>query len=190
MSAGDSARSKLPPRLAQRFLAGVVLYGLWVLLSGKTDAFHLGVGAVAVVGVLWMHTRLPEIEPEAHRVLGPVRFVVYFFWLVGQMLISAMHVAKVILRPGAHPPEPRLVAFASPQPSLVQGVLFANSITLTPGTLTLDYQDGRYLVHALTEDTASGVLSGDMAGRVARLSGPADGPFVEAFSADEWRLKT
>ncbi len=190
MNTGEPARAKHSPKLEQRLLAGVVLFGLWALLSGKPDAFHLGIGVLTVIGVLWMHARLPEIEAKEHGLLRPLRFLFYIFWLLGEMLKSAMHVAKVIIRPGPSRPDPRLVAFESPQPSLVQGVVFANSITLTPGTLTVDFQDGRYLVHALTAETAADVLSGNMAGRVARLSGPADGSFVRELPAEDWRLKT
>lgn len=189
MSAESTAQKGGSSRLAPRALAGLVLFGLWVLLSGKIDAFHLGIGLLSVLAVLWIHYRLPPMEPAAHPQLNPLRFAAYFFWLLLQMLLSAIHVARVILRPGADRLDPRLIAFRSEQPSVVQSVLFANSITLTPGTLTLDLRDGRYLVHALTADTAADLLSGDMAGRVSRLSGPAEGPFLEELSPDDWRLK-
>lgn len=177
------------PRTAPRVLTGLLLLGLWMLLSGKFDAFHLGVGALSVVAVLWMHYRLAPLDPTAHPLLKPFRFVVYFFWLLAQMLISSIHVTKVVLRPGPARPDPRLIAFESKQPSLPQGVLFANSITLTPGTLTIDYQDDQYLVHALTRDTAEDLLSGEMARRVAHLGGAARGSLMEQSSPEDWRVK-
>ncbi len=176
-------------RLAPRLLTGLLLFGLWMLLSGKFDVFHLGVGILSVTAILWMHYRLTPLDSTPHPLLNPLRFVTYFFWLLAQMLISSIQVAKVVLGLGTKRPDPRLLSFRSEQPSLPQGVLLANSITLTPGTLTIDFQDGRYLIHALTEDTARDLLSGEMARRVARLGGAADGPLMEEISPEDWRMK-
>lgn len=188
MNGSSEAASPSRGGMGVRMVAGLALFGLWVLLSGKLDAFHLGVGLVSVFAVLWMHFRLPPIESAGHPLLKPLTFIRYFFWLLGQMLLSSVQVIRVVLRPDKNPPDPRLIAFESRQPSLVQSVLLANSITLTPGTLTLDYQDGRYLVHALTADTAADLLSGDMAHRVALLSGPADRASLLECSPEDWRI--
>ncbi len=190
MTTAVSTRGGRLRLLKQRILAGVVLFGMWVLLSGKLEVFHLGVGVLSVWGALWMHAHMPQLELVDHPLLRPFRCITYLIWLLWQMVLSALHVAWVILRRENSGLDPRLIAFKSPQPSLVQSVLFGNSITLTPGTLTLDLQDNRYLVHALTDETASDVLSGNMAKRVAYLSGPVDEePMVEAVSTEDWEVK-
>ena len=139
------------------------------------------------VAVAWIHFRLPALESGNPPILNPIRLPGYLLWLIGQMLLSTYTVAKVILFPKKCPADPQLIAFDSPQPSVVHGVLFANSITLTPGTLTLDYQEGRYLIHALTEDTAGDLLSGVMAKKVACLGGPVEKPILRElpFSEEE-----
>lgn len=180
-TSGEKRGSRAGPILA----GSLIFFGLWVLLSGKWDAFHLGTGAILAFAVAWIHFRLPSLESGNQPLLNLIRLPGYLLWLLWQMLLSAYTVAKVILFPKKCPPDPRLIAFDSPQPSLVHGVLFANSITLTPGTLTLDYQDDRYLVHALTEATAGDLLTGTMAEKVARLGGPVEKPIIQELSYSE-----
>ena len=66
---------------------------------------------------------------------------------------------------------PRLIVVECTQRSDLGRVVFANSITLTPGTLTLDVRDGRVLVHALTAETAEGLQTGEMDRKVTALEG-------------------
>lgn len=133
------------------------------------DAFHLGAGVAAVAFASWQHARLPRIQPKQAPRIRPARAFRYSFWLVAEVLLSAIHVARVILNPKRHL-DPRVVRFRSRQPSLSSGVLFANSITLTPGTLTIDLEDDCYTVHALTPVTERDVLDGEMAARAARVT--------------------
>jgi hypothetical protein len=86
------------------------------------------------------------------------------------MVLSALLVARLILW-DRKSIDPRIVVFRSNQPSVVHHTVFANSITLTPGTLTVDLQGDRYLVHAICERTENDLLNGPMARKVARLSG-------------------
>jgi multicomponent Na+:H+ antiporter subunit E len=146
----------------------LLLFGLWLLLSGKTSAFHLGAGVVTVAFVVWQTCLLSPLEPLRAPHLRFPRLVPYACWLFWQMILSAVYVARVVLQPGRHL-DPQLVEFHATQPSLLSGVILANSITLTPGTLTIDLQDDRFTVHALTTRTAQDTLTGDMARRVARL---------------------
>lgn len=149
--------------------AAVGLFVLWVLFSGKLDAFHLGIGALSVAFLYWQESRLPAIRGEGERRLRIVTTVVYVFWLLWQMLLAAWYVAKKILGP-KEGLQPRMFRFRCEMPSQVNSVLFANSITLTPGTLTVDVEGDEMVVHALTADTEKDVFEGDMAQRVARLS--------------------
>lgn len=146
----------------------LLLMGLWMLLSGKLEAFHLGVGVATIAFVFWQATVLPPLETSGAAQLRFLRLVPYAGWLMWQMLLSAIYVARVVIRPEQHL-DPQLVEFKSAQPTLFSGVILANSITLTPGTLTIDLQENRFVVHALTSKTARDVLDGDMARRVARL---------------------
>lgn len=147
----------------------LALFVLWILLSGKLDAFHLGLGVASIALVAWLQSRLPSFRGQGAPRLHFFRTVVYIFWLLWQMFIAAIYVARMILGPQSRI-DPRLFAFRCKQPSEVNAVVFANSITLTPGTITVDYENDEYVVHALTPQTADDVLEGGMARKVARLS--------------------
>ena len=180
-----SAVRRAPP-LPVLLVKGGTLMLFWAILSGKFDAFHLGVGLLAVVFVLWMDFRLAPLgEADASRV-HPVRFVVYYFWLLKEMVLSAVYVARAIMSPDRYV-DPRLVCFRSEQPGVVAAVVLANSITLTPGTLTVDLEDNIYLVHALNSRTANDLMSGSMQTRVAGLFGGSPPPPVE-IEIEESRL--
>jgi multicomponent Na+:H+ antiporter subunit E len=86
------------------------------------------------------------------------------------MVLSSLLVARLILW-DRDSIDPRIVVFRSNQPSIIHHTVFANSITLTPGTLTVDLQGDQYLVHAICARTENDLLNGPMARKVARLSG-------------------
>ncbi|MDQ8202069.1 Na+/H+ antiporter subunit E [Pelagicoccus sp. SDUM812003] len=145
------------------------LFAAWALFSGKMDAFHLGVGALSVGLLFWLQSRLPAFRKSGERGIRPVAAFFYSFWLLWQMLASAWYVACRILGPQSEI-KPRVFRFRCPMPSQVNAAIFANSITLTPGTLTVDLEGDEFVVHALTPITAQDVLNGEMARKAARLS--------------------
>lgn len=152
-----------------RWVQVAFLFTIWLLLSGKMDPFHLATGVLAVFIIVWLDRKLgPANLEESDLPLRPHlgKLLGYLPWLMGQMLLSTWHVAKVILSP-AMPLQPVLVRFVSPQPHTIARVVLGNSITLTPGTLTLDIDRDLFLVHALTEKSARSVLDGTMQRKVA-----------------------
>jgi multicomponent Na+:H+ antiporter subunit E len=159
----------------------ILLFLLWVLLSGKLDAFHLGTGVLVVVFVVWQKQGLPPLQAPGSPQLRFLRLVPYAGWLFWQMLLSAVQVARVVIHPSRHL-DPQLIQFRVQHPSLVAGVILANSITLTPGTLTIELQEDRLVVHALTSRAAGDLLEGDMARRVARLYTDDPLPPLEVIS--------
>ena len=92
-----------------------------------------------------------------------------------EIVLSNLAVARVILDPKL-PIHPRILRVPAGQRSDLGQVIYANSITLTPGTVTLDVRDGHMLVHALTTESAKGLLTGEMDRRVAQL---------EAFAGEQ-----
>ncbi len=156
-----------------RVVQALLLGALWLGLSGMYDPFHLALGALSVACVLWLNGRLRRAPRVAEAARGDaeihvLRFAAYCGWLVGQILASALHVAAVVIHPRM-PVSPRVIRFRSDQPNDVARMLLANSITLTPGTLTLEVDGDEFVVHALTEATARGLLDGTMQAKVARL---------------------
>lgn len=167
----DGSPSKKPRSAVSRFAPGtwIVLIGLWIVLSGKFDAFHIGAGILTVALISWQQTALPPLRGGNEPGFKALRLALYIPWLLWQMLVSSVYVAGVILK-NPRDIDPRMIRFRSQQPSLLHRVILANSITLTPGTLTVDIQDDRYLVHALTHKTADEVLEGQLARKVSGLS--------------------
>lgn len=97
------------------------------------------------------------------------RLLGFWCWLAREVLRSSLEVARVVLDPRL-PISPRAVEIESTSPHPFDQVLLGNSITLTPGTLTLDLHKGMLRVHTLTEAGASDLMSGEMDRRVAGLN--------------------
>lgn len=160
------------------------LMGLWMLLSGKMSVFHLGVGAMLAAVLVWQSLGVEPLEKAGRPRIRYLRAVPYGAWLFWQMILSALQVARVILRPSRHL-DPQMIEFRCVQPSLLNSVLLSGSITLTPGTVTIDLggdHHDRYVVHALTARSARDVLEGDMARRVAALSTDEPMPPIEVIT--------
>lgn len=141
-------------------LWAVVLFAFWVVLSGKLDALHLGMGLLSVAVVIRAVRPLLALPPRLGGT-GPApslapRLLLYLPWLVGQIVVSSLQVARVVLHPRM-PVSPRVTRLRSPLPHNFARLTLANSITLTPGTVTLDVEGDDYVVHALTEESAQSV---------------------------------
>lgn len=169
MKESEKSRPNLGRLSVEAVLAWAALFVMWVILSGKFDAFHLGCGVVTVGVLIWLHRGLEPFRPQGAPGIRLLRLIPYMFWLTKEMVVAALQVAVVILRPKGRL-DPRLFRFESEQPNLLNAVIFGHSITLTPGTITLDLENDRYLVHALTPGGARGVIHGSMHRRVARLT--------------------
>ena len=153
----------------------VFLYAFWLGLSGRTRPLELilGVFAVALVVTMTSHVAeshhpegaaLPGTHPERIR---PLRLLLYFPWLLIQIVKANVEVAYLVLHPGRL--NPVLVEFRTTLHSEASQVLLAHSITLTPGTITIDVHDGRYLVHAITPESAESLFQGHMQQRIQRI---------------------
>jgi multicomponent Na+:H+ antiporter subunit E len=168
--------ASLVVRTAAQF---AVLMGFWLALSGRWEPAYIAMGAVAVGLVLLRGGDLlrsrhaaGEARPTHLReaFVNWLRFVPYLGWLIIEIFRANIQVAYLILHPRM-PIDPVLVRFRTELPSDVAEVLLAHSITLTPGTVTIDVQDGDYLVHALNTPTAEELIEGGMQDRVGRVFG-------------------
>jgi len=110
--------------------------------------------------------------PKARERARFALVLLYLPWLLWQIVSSAAYVTRLILAPRERV-DPRLVYFRCKLPNEVADVVLGNSITLTPGTLTLDIDDDEFVIHALDQGVADGVLSGTMQRRVAEMWGGA-----------------
>jgi len=157
----------------------VILFAFWMLLSGKFDAFHLTLGAICCVLVAYLFHDLlfANVRVGDMRVVA-ARFIAYIPWLIQQILLANIHVVSLVVR-RRMPIDPRVVKFKTKLETDISCVTLANSITLTPGTITMDIKDGVFYVHAVSQKVADELNAGDMEDRVAHIFMEADHLYVE-----------
>jgi multicomponent Na+:H+ antiporter subunit E len=147
----------------------------WLLWSGYwSNPFVLLCGVLSCLAVVATVEVLDTNDHEAHPFHLWHRPLLYLPYLLWEIVKANWDVVKILLHPDL-PISPRIVVAPTTQKTDLGRVIYANSITLTPGTISLDVGDDYILVHALTQATADGVLSGDMDRRVTRLEGGEPG---------------
>jgi multicomponent Na+:H+ antiporter subunit E len=141
-------------------------------LSGHYTPFLIASGVVVAIAVTALGLRVGYADQEGHPVDYIVGGLVYWPWLILEMAKSAFAVARAIVDPRL-PISPRLIRTKVSQRTAIGIATYANSITLTPGTITVDVnrRDREFLVHALTAETAADLTAGGMDGRVAIFEG-------------------
>jgi multicomponent Na+:H+ antiporter subunit E len=148
------------------------LFAFWVLLSGIFTPFLLVCGLVSALAVAALAWRMEIADHEGHPVHLAAGAVSYWPWLAKEIAFSGWQVTRLILHPRL-PISPALARFKPSQKSTVGLVTHANSITLTPGTVTIEASHDEFLVHALTREAARALAASEMDRRVRRLEGGA-----------------
>lgn len=148
------------------------LFAFWVALSGHYTPILIGAGAICSVLCVFASIRLRTADMEGHPVelLRPA--VTYFPWLIWEIAKSAWTVTKIILHPRL-PISPTMTTVGASQKSTAGIATYANSITLTPGTITVGVDDRALTVHALTREGAIDLEDGAMDRRVTQFEGRA-----------------
>ena len=148
----------------------IILYVNWLIWSGKFDAFHLTLGVIACLIVTYTtHDLLFERKKFLFKdVREVIRLLTYIPWLIYQIILSNIHVASLVLNPKM-PIDPKFIRFKTKLNKDISLTTFANSITLTPGTITADIREEEYYVHALSKKVADDLLSGEMENKVAHI---------------------
>ena len=146
------------------------LFAFWLLMSGIYTPFLVLAGLGASIAVAAIALRMEVADPEGYPVRFSVAVVTYWPWLIKEMLVSGWRVARIILDPRL-PVSPALVRFRPTQQTAVGLATHANSITLTPGTITAQAGYDEFLVHALTREAAEGLAGSEMDRRITRLEG-------------------
>ena len=147
-----------------------------MVLSGKFDAFHLGLGALSALIVTFLSQDLlfkDRKKDLSARLPEAFRFIGYAFWLLWQIVLANAHVFKLAMtEEGQEEMSPRVVKLKTKLKSDFAKFVYANSITLTPGTITIQIEGNQFLVHAISEVVAKDLLSGEMERRVAAVFDP------------------
>ena len=170
----DNARSG---RWESTIFQFFMLFAFWLLLSGRFQLKYIVIGAIsaALVTYLTNHYFYFVLKQGEFRVVraGLImtqlwRFLLYLPWLLLQIIIANVQVAYYVLHPRL-PVDPGLLLFRSEMKKGMSRVTLANSITLTPGTITANLEDGKYTVHTLKRTLAGLLESGTMQTRVGKV---------------------
>jgi multicomponent Na+:H+ antiporter subunit E len=146
----------------------LVLALLWLAVSGVYKPLLFALGAASVAFVVWMSRRMEVVGVEHNPVLYTWRLPVYWAWLSWEIIKSNLEVARAALAPARHL-HPRIVRVPVRLDSPIAKVTYANSVTLTPGTVTLLLETDQLEAHALTRGSAEGLEAGTMEKRIAWL---------------------
>jgi multicomponent Na+:H+ antiporter subunit E len=157
--------SQIKARIVLFFL---LLAAAWLLWSGLFKPLLIGLGVVSCLLTFAIVRRMGYFDNELFALRFSWRLLGFWAWLAREVLRSSLDVARVVLDPRL-PISPRVIEIESTSRHPFDQVLLGNSITLTPGTLTLDLHDGVLRVHTLTEAGARDLMSGEMDRRVAGL---------------------
>ena len=157
-------------QLLNLVLMGLALMAVWLLLSGLFKPLLIAMATASVLLTLLLASRMEIIDAREYPVWAAARFVPYWPWLGVEIVKSSFDVARRVLSPSM-PISPTVFEVDSSQLTSMGQVVYANSITLTPGTVTLDIEGTRLRVHALSRDSIEYLLSGEMDRRVTRAEG-------------------
>lgn len=153
----------------RRFGSFAVLFIFWLVITGSLKPFDLGVGFILCVAFgYWADHVLWRGEPEPLTARSWIRLPAYLLWLVKEIVVAALYVAERVLEPKPSI-GPVIHTHRVHFESDAARVAFANSVTLTPGTITIDVSEDTYVIHCLHESFSDGISSGDLERRVARV---------------------
>lgn len=150
--------------------ATVILFVFWLLLSGHYIPFLIGAGILCSVLVVLACRRMGVMDDEGHPIHLTTRALTYWPWLLWEIAKAAWDVTKIVWHPRL-PISPAMIRVTATQRTAVGIATYANSITLTPGTISVEVEGSEILVHAVTAAGADSLAAGDMDRRVTRFEG-------------------
>ena len=160
------ARRSLP--LRPMLILLVSLAAAWLLWSGLYKPLLLLLGTASCLLTFWLVRRMGYFDEQLFALRFSLRLLRYWWWLGGEIIRSSLEVTRVVLDPKL-PISPRVIDLEAESPHPFDQVVLGNSITLTPGTLTIDLHKGVLKVHTLTEAGARELMSGEMNRRVTGM---------------------
>ncbi len=167
----------------RRLAVFLILFAFWLVFSGHYDTLHLSLGLVctSLVAVFSYDLLLPDVTFPT-KLLSTWRFLQYIPWLFYRIVLANLHVVYLIFRPSEI--RPKLIRFKTSLTGDLSRVTLGNSITLTPGTLTLDIDADEFYVHVLSDKAAEDVVTGEMERRVAHVFLEPTAPERPAFGPE------
>ena len=159
--------------MRQIALSTALMFGLWLLLSGHYTGLLISLGFISALGVSMIAHRMGVLDEEGLPMGVLLRLPKVAIWLTWEILKSNWAVVKVIFNPALA--DPHMTRVSASQKTTAGLVTYANFITLTPGTVSVDVDEADHsiLVHGLTAEFAESLAAPEMDARVSALEGPA-----------------
>ena len=154
--------------IIKALLLFVFYFVIWLLLSGHYDPLLLTLGVLSCITCLYVTWKAKFIDEEGLPLHLLIRLPIYTIWLFKEIIKANIDTAKIII---VNNPDPQNFRVKSSQKTEAGKVTYANSITLTPGTVTTVLDGDILEVHALSSDMADDVKSGAMDKKVSWLEG-------------------
>jgi multicomponent Na+:H+ antiporter subunit E len=145
------------------FSYGVLLFVFWFLLSGYFEPLLLGLGLASVILTIFLTKRMKVIDHESYPLHLSSRFPAFLWYIFREIIKANIDVIKLIVSTSGKSISPQLVEIPLPQKTDLGRAIYANAITLTPGTVSVELANDKIIVHALTKKVADDLSSGDMA---------------------------
>jgi len=150
------------------FVISIGLYATWLLLSGHYISLLLALGGLSVLIVTYLLRRMDQVDAEPITLRPGFKFFHYIGWLLWQVVLANIDVARRIWDP-ALPIQPCWKKLDTKVSAPLEKTLYANSITLTPGTLTTDVKEDHFLIHSLTPEGIDDLRQGEMQRRIMNI---------------------
>lgn len=151
----------------------LLLFGIWIVFSGQFDAFHLTLGVLSTAFVTAISSSFffdDRSQTAGDRLRQIIRLPVYLLWMLYEIWLSNIHILRLALGPNELPGvEPTLIRVKTKLKTDFGKWMLANSITLTPGTITIDIQGDELLIHSISQITTKGVENDDMERKIAAI---------------------
>jgi multicomponent Na+:H+ antiporter subunit E len=155
-------------RLSSVLILLLLLVISWLLWSGLYKPLLMSLGAFSCVLSVYLANRMGFFRHQQDLLKLLPRLPGYWLWLLKEIIVSSWDVAKIILKPSM-PISPTVVVLTSEAKTDVGQVVFGNSITLSPGTVTLDLHEGQVMIHCLNSQSAKELQEGEANRRAAAL---------------------
>lgn len=165
-------------RTVRTIVLFALLFGFWSALSGRFGPSFVIMGLLVAGVTTWASIRLLDVtlgSLDDHPRVRVVPFLTFCAWLVTRQAVSAITVGRIILTPGSQP-DPGIATFRTRLASPAARAILSNSITLVPGTNTLEAEEGEFTIHAFTRADAGDIASGQLERRIGAIFGQRDLP--------------
>ena len=149
------------------FSFAVLLFLFWIFLSGHLEPLLLGLGMASVALTVFLSRRMNVIDHESYPLHLSSKFPGFFVYIFREIVKANIEVVTRILSRRKAPISPQMIEIPQSQETDLGAVIYANSITLTPGTVTIKLSKDNLTVHALSKEAASELATGAMSEEIS-----------------------